>query len=160
MTFGQIFKPMSAEQREAGRKADEELAEKQNEALVDQLHAEGRLTAADLVRDLIDNLKIARSRIESLEATPTKKKRTVKTSGGKERASAAGTSNAGGKAVHGAGSGKQGHQHKHEYGTDGKCIKVSLGVPCPAVRQRQRKAKQLPLGTDGGKTTGTSEAGS
>jgi hypothetical protein len=152
------------EQREAGRKADDVLARKQVEALVEQLREEGRQVAADLVDDLIMNLDSARGRIAALTAKP--KRQTVKTSGGKDRASASGLI----KTKPGAWA-PPAAAHKHSYDDVGTCtapvvFRNSLGVmlrtePCPAKRQRAaRKAKQTTIpGVDGAKAS-SSEASS
>lgn len=143
--------------REAGRKLDEDLDRRQQKALAEQLREEGRINAAMLVEDLIRDLTWARTRVASLEETAAKKRdRGEKDSGGRDRARASGTINAGGKAVHGANPKRVSDGgHKHNFDPDGVCRKFTPGgFVCGAKRQRQsKKSRQLPLGTatDGAK---------
>lgn len=150
-------KPLTEDQVQAARKLDDDLSGKQLEALIEQLESQGRHVAADLVDSLVRDLQVARNRIAYLEAAAAKKRPgKVKTSGGRDYASARGTINSGGKAVNDA-TGRAftpaRADHKHDYNAEGICRRfTAAGVLCGAKRQRQsKKSRQTTIpGTDNG----------
>lgn len=150
-------------EREAGAKRDLHLVRLQADLVVEQLRGEGREIAADIVDGLDTYVSRLSRDLEEVREELAELKAGAKTSRGKDRASAAGTISADGKARHGfVGApsyvaGGIAPPHKHEYSGDGKCIKVTQGITCTATRQRQRKPKQTLIpGTDGAKGAETS----
>ena len=144
------------------RDKDRRDAQDQVDQIAESLEQEGRYIDAGVIRalaghcaDMVTVIHRLRSKLQQLAP---KKPGKVKTSGGKDHASARGTISSGGKAVHGTGvSTFSSTGHKHKYNADGVCTALSwvggVGKKCEARRQRAaRKPKQTTIpGVDNGK---------
>jgi hypothetical protein len=168
VTFGERYQVPRLDEaqqgEEKGRKADLALIRKQADLVVEQLRGEGREVAAGIVEELDGQLATLASDLRDAREELAELKAGTKSSRGKDRASAAGTISRGGKAQHGqstnevsyAGYARAGGiapPHKHDYGSDGRCIKVTQGIACASTRQRaSRKSRQTTISgaTDNG----------
>jgi hypothetical protein len=139
------------EERDNDRREAQDAAEQ----LAEKMEAAGRYIDAGVVRALLGHCVDMNTVVIRLRAKlpASKNRQTVKTSGGRDRASASGSiaskapaSKSGLFTQHLTG-------HKHDYDAGGVCRKtLTNGTTCSAVRQRQsKKSRQLPLGTDGAK---------